>query len=37
MKGEREKSVDNTTDEYVLPWLEAVKEIARQDDLYNRP
>ena len=29
MKGESQgKSVDNTTDEYVLPWLEAVKEIA---------
>ncbi|MGL4519955.1 MAG: radical SAM protein [Phocaeicola sp.] len=31
MKGEhRGQSVDNTTDNYVLPWLEAVKEIAPQ-------
>lgn len=29
MKGEFDgRSVDNTTDDYVLPWLEAVKEIA---------
>ena len=25
------ESVDNTTDEYVLPWLEAVKEIAPRE------
>lgn len=31
MKGTYQgKEVDNTTDEYVLPWLEAVKEIAPQ-------
>ena len=37
MKGESQgKSVDNTTDEYVLPWLEAVKEIApRQVMIYT--
>jgi wyosine [tRNA(Phe)-imidazoG37] synthetase (radical SAM superfamily) len=37
MKGTFEgKSVDNTTDEYVLPWLEVVKEIApRQVMIYT--
>ncbi|WP_455672600.1 radical SAM protein [Phocaeicola sp.] len=37
MKGEYlGKNVDNTTDEYVLPWLEAVKEIApRQVMIYT--
>lgn len=37
MKGEyKGKSVDNTSDEYVLPWLETVKEIApRQVMIYT--
>lgn len=37
MKGTyKGKSVDNTTDEYVLPWLKAVKEIApRQVMIYT--
>ena len=25
------ESIDNTTDEYVLPWLEAVREIAPRE------
>ena len=37
MKGTFEgENVDNTTDEYVLPWLEVVKEIApRQVMIYT--
>ena len=29
------KSMDNTTDEYVLPWIEAVKSIPRQVMIYT--
>ena len=33
------QDMDNTSDKFVLPWLEAVKEIAPppSDDLYHRP
>ena len=34
--GHQGKDVDNTSDKYVLPWLEAVKEIApRQVMIYT--
>lgn len=39
MKGTYQgKDVDNTSDKYVLPWLEAVKAIAPRasDDIYDR-